>query len=132
VQRGHGGHTQIHFTIGEAHSGAPVLRQAPLSDIEPTQELDARNYPGLVGARQRSNVVQHAVQSLPNSQAFGNSFYMQVAGTGAQSIQEYHVDELDYWWLVGQRFQITKGQGSIVVPCRRSWNQRPGGKECRL
>src|SRR5690625_212587 len=103
---GHGGHA--HDEVLAAHRGhdASVLGQAPLGDVEPRHDLDARNDCGGRARRRGFDLLQNAVDAVAHLEAVFERFDMNVGGARFDRALQNEVDDADDRRFGGQVAQM--------------------------
>jgi len=94
VDAWHDRDAQVDFAPLVADAEAPVLRHAPLGDVEFGHDLDARDdLFGQLAALQAADRHQHAVDAVADGHAAGQRFEVDVAGTGLEGIVQRRVHQ---------------------------------------
>ena len=96
VQRRHGGDPEIELARLEPHPDPPVLRLAPLRDVQLGQQLDPRDDRGLKAFRRTGQLGEHAVDPEPDPEAVSGRLQVDVARAGVVGLANEQVDETDH------------------------------------
>ena len=93
----HGRNADVDLLAANPNIDAAILRQALLGDVHAGHHLDAGNDRGLVTLqlRRQRNLVQNAVNAVPNAQLILGGFEMNVRRALIVSLPDDLVDELD-------------------------------------
>ena len=103
--------TQVGFRIADAHVGAPVLRQPPLGDVQPRENLYARDDGRGEVARQALVEAQQAVDAEADAQVVAPGLEMDVGGADLERALEDLVDGADDRRAARQILQRLDGVG---------------------
>ena len=95
MDRRHGGDADVVFALVDLDSGAAVLRQAALGDVELGQDLDARHRRLAEIGGQHARFHQHAVDPPPDDDAAPRRLDMEVGGARRRGFAEQAVDQVD-------------------------------------
>ena len=96
VDAGDDGDAQVNQSALQADAKAPVLGHSALGNIELRHHLDARDgLLGQIGSGYGAHRAEHAVHAVLDDHAAAARLQVDVAGAGAQGIENGGVDELD-------------------------------------
>ena len=79
--------------LGQLHLDAAVLGQAPLGDVEPGHDLEARHHLGGQRQRRRGHLLQHAVEAGPDAIGLLVGLEVNVGRAALDGVQQDLVDE---------------------------------------
>ena len=117
--RRHGGDADVDVEPGDMQTRRAVLRQAPLGDVQPGQDLDARDQ--RLGQRLRGgvNLAQQAVYAHPHGQSVAKRLDVNVAGAKLHRLFKEIVDCAHHRRAAGQIAQaIDAFVGAGDLPLR--------------
>jgi hypothetical protein len=86
---------QVHGLAVHHDAGAAVLRAQPVGDVEPGDDLHARDERHAGGARQLEHLPQHAVHAVAHAEPALVRLEVDVARAGGDPLGDDIVDELD-------------------------------------
>ena len=105
MHRRQGRDTQIDRDAAHRHLDASVLRQLPLGDIEPRQDLDARDNGGAIAVRRRFDFAQRSVDRDADPEAAVARLQMDVRSAGLDRGFDDAVDHADDRGFAGHVLQ---------------------------
>ena len=105
VDRGHDRDAEVNLVRLLPELDASVLRQSPLGDVQVCHDLQARDERGLNPLGRRHDLVQDAVDPVPDPQSSVPRIDVDVRGAPPQPVEEDRVHQPDDRHLVGQRPQ---------------------------
>src|SRR5205085_1977095 len=94
-----------HFAA-EAYGQAAILRQPPLGDVEPGNQLDARRHRVKSIPRQGQPSLQHAIETKAYPEIVLGRFYMDVRSPLIEGLPDQIVHQFDYRRLFGELPQM--------------------------
>src|SRR2546427_8758599 len=106
VERGEGRDAEIDLAPHEPQLDAPVLRQAPLGDVELRHDLDARHDRRLQPPRRCLHVVQHAVDAVADLELVLEGLDVDVRGALLDRAADEQVHEANDRRLGGEVAQV--------------------------
>ena len=89
------GDAQINLALKKIDADAPVLRLAMFGNIQPGDDLNARNQGQLQPFRNANPFAQQAVNAIPDVQMLGGRLEMNIAGAFFDAVGDNHVRQAD-------------------------------------
>ena len=116
---GERGHAQIDGGAVHRHPGPPVLRSQPIGDVEPRDDLDARDERTGDAPRQRAHVAQHAIDAVAHRDSLIFGLDVDVAGVRADAIGQQIVHQ-------------PRDAPAVILPCDGRRDLLIGGEHLHL
>ena len=115
VHSRHDRNAQVDGFAADRHLKAAVLGQAPLGDIEPGHDLDARHDGRCEALGRRVTVNQHAIDPVAHPERVFKSLDMDVGGPHLDRPVDQLVDHADHRRLAGQVLQTLDVKIQAIV-----------------
>ena len=114
VHRGHRGHPGVDAQGVHRDPGPAVLREPPLGDVHPGDDLEPADDGRQGAARHGQHLAEHAVDPVADAQAVPLRLDVDVARAGADRVGQHHGHQPDGRRLVGGRVAVLPVGRAVV------------------